>query len=146
MQPKLGDIQLKGLKVHKFSIDVAPPYAVEMAWGLQDLLKNWGGPEQAFQWNSNKLFVKPENDPITEKRVRSAGRTMAFLATKCTGEAKPKCSYEPDFTLRVSNAEESIQVAAIDGEGTVQWDAAGCHKAFNMDGTAMGAALASFRR
>ena len=139
LQDKVKEVHLRGLKVHKFRIDVAPPFANEISWGFSDFLK-----EEEFQRNGVTLFARPQLDPISEKMFACAGKAKAFLSTKCSGGASATCTTSPHWTLKVSNETQTVTVGKVNVHGSIDWDVDGC-RALSITTTEMASAFASFR-
>ena len=141
VQNKIGEVHLRGIKVHKFTVDVTPPYAGEIAWGLKDLFKS----DDAFKWHGKELSANPQQDPVTEKRVAAAGKARAFLVTKCAEGSAPRCTYEPAWKMMVANAQISVEVAIVDEAGQLTWTEAGCQTAFKAGASTLMSEFTAFR-
>ena len=87
-QSTMGHVHLRGIKVHKFTVDVTPPHAKEVAWGFKDSFKS----DEGLKRQGKELSANPQQDPSTEKRVGAAGKARAFLMTKCAEGSAPRCT------------------------------------------------------
>ena len=140
IKDKLGDVHLRGLKVHKFKIDVAPEHAEEIAASCKDILK-----KDEFHHNGMIMYTVAEQHPDIEKRKAGGGKARAFLSTKCQGTAKAYCSWQPDYILSVGDENNRVAVGNVLESGKVAFDEEGCQKAFKTAASDMDAALRSFQ-
>ena len=91
------------------------------------------------------MISKPQQDPISEKKYAAAGKAKAFLRTKCAQQTAIACSAKSDWTLTVSDNDQSIVIGSVEHSGIVQWDAEGCQEAFHCTYVEITQVFAAFR-
>lgn len=89
IQPKVGDVHLRGLRVHKIRVDVTPPYVGEVALGLKDILQTevlqWQPPTRPDHRKTGCCGCKDQGLSRHEMRRRGEGfmHVRARLEAKC---------------------------------------------------------------
>ena len=79
LQEKIGAIEVRGSRVHKFMVHFTPPYTTEIAALFKDLLKQGG---HNAQFNGNDLFTTVQKEPGEQRRFEAGGKARSFLQAK----------------------------------------------------------------
>ena len=141
---KVGQIELYGLRSHKFKVHVQPPAAVEVSLIFKEKLKN-----DVTMHGGKELWTTTEREPAEQKRFASAGRARAFLEMKVKAmeaEATVKCSWKPDYKFTANLAGGGAQLGLVEADGTITWNAEVLQTTFGMPVEQMQQELAAFRQ
>ena len=141
LKAKVGDVHLRGLRVHKFSVDVAPPFAEEVSSVLKELLK-----DDEFRHQGATLYTTAQRRPEVEVRYQGGGKARAFLRANCVQGATAECSWEPNFILTLRQGESEVEVGHVNEIGEVDWHEQNCKAALKMTVPALEMALRGFGR
>ena len=130
VQDKVGEIELRGKRVHKVIVHVTPPYATEVAVLFKDALQD---PANNYNFNNNVLFTTVQMEPSEQRRFEAGGKARAFLDVKAKAKdltAQVFHSGPPEFRISVKTAAGEVIMGAVDEKGTMQWDEAAIQRDF----------------
>jgi hypothetical protein len=145
IQSKVGEIVMYGRRGQKIKVEVEPPFALEISMFWKEIFME----DEQFNFNGRRLYTTVEREPKEQKRFAAGGRARAFLdgkAKNIESNAEAKCTWNPDWELRVGGTGGDVTVGFVAEDASISWSHEGLFRAFKCNIEQIKQELLGFQR